>query len=160
MTAQQIPQRLRMPLHAVRAADHQNRSVQHLQRALHFRSKIHMSRRIQQRNLPSLERKLCLLGKNRDAALAFHGKRIQKRILMIHAPQCAHCTSPIQQRLTKRRLTRIHMSQNTDHQLIQGFHLPILSFLFDPAESHTAAVSEHPMLSSIVKPPLRRRFHR
>ena len=57
---QQPPQRQRMPLNAVRTADQQHRRVQHPQRPLHLAGKIHMPRRVQQRQVKILPVQPCL----------------------------------------------------------------------------------------------------
>ena len=98
-----------MPLHAVRAADHQHRAVQHRQCPLHLGGKVHMPRRIQQRNgaVPYLQHRL--LGKDGDAPLALHIVRIQERIPVIHPPQAADSAGTVEQRLGKGGLSRVHM---------------------------------------------------
>ena len=45
---QQVPDRMRMRLHAVDAADQYDRVVQHLQRALHFRTEVDVAGCVQQ----------------------------------------------------------------------------------------------------------------
>ena len=52
--SQKPPERNRMALHAVRRADHQHRTVQHLQNALHLGRKIRMSRCVKKRDIPVL----------------------------------------------------------------------------------------------------------
>ena len=51
---QQLPQGAGVPLHAVGAADDQNRVVQHLQRPLHLGAEVHVARGVQQRDLPAV----------------------------------------------------------------------------------------------------------
>lgn len=48
---QQPPERLRVALHAVRAADDQDGVVEHLQRALGLGGEVHVPRRVEQRQL-------------------------------------------------------------------------------------------------------------
>ena len=84
---QQPPQSAGMPLRAVRAADDQNRRVQHLKRALHLTGKIHMPRGIQQRDGRALPGQLRLLGEDGDAPLPLLGIGIQKGVPVIHPPQ-------------------------------------------------------------------------
>ena len=82
---QQPPQRFRMRLHAVRAADDQHRTVEHLQCALHLRRKVNVTGCVQQCHLGVRQGELRLLGENCDAARALERKRIEERILMVHA---------------------------------------------------------------------------
>ena len=74
-----------MRLHAVRTADDQHRTVEHLQCALHLRRKVNVTGRVQQCHLGVRQRELRLLGENCDAARALERKRIEERILMVHA---------------------------------------------------------------------------
>ncbi len=64
MPRKQPPERFRVRLHAVRAADDEHRVVEHLKRALHFCGEIYMSRRVEQRYLRMRQRKLRLLGRS------------------------------------------------------------------------------------------------
>ena len=73
-----------MALHTIRSVDHQNRIIQHLQCALHFRRKIHMPWSIQKRHIKRSHRKNCLLGKNGNASFPFQFIRIQICVFMIH----------------------------------------------------------------------------
>ena len=127
MPRKQLPERLRMRLDAVRAADDQDRIVQHLKRALHFRREVHMAGRIQQCDRCIRQRQLCLFGKNRDAALPFERESIQKGIPMIHAAELFQSARLIQQRLGQGRFSRVHMSKNADYK---SFHNFLLGYLF------------------------------
>lgn len=82
---QQLPERFRVRLHAVRAADDQHRTIEHLQCALHLRRKVNVTGRVQQCHLGVRQRELRLLRENCDAARALERKRIEERILMVHA---------------------------------------------------------------------------
>ena len=66
---------------------HQNRIIQHLERPLHFRGKIHMPRCIQKCHLAVTKLKHCLLGKNRNPPLSFQRVVIKERIPMIYTPR-------------------------------------------------------------------------
>ena len=85
LPGQQPPQRFRVRLHAVRAADDQHRTVEHLQRALHLRREIDVPGRVEQRHLGVRQRELCLLGEDRDAARTLERKRVKECVLMVHA---------------------------------------------------------------------------
>ena len=70
---EQLPQRQRVTLYAVGTAYDQNGAVEHLQGALHLSRKVHVTRSVQQGDLYVVsEWEDGLLGKNRDAALAFN----------------------------------------------------------------------------------------
>ena len=72
-----------MALHTVRAADDQDRVVQHLQYALCLAAEVPVSRRVQQRHLLFAQSKTRLLGKYRDPAIAFDLVMVQKSVFMI-----------------------------------------------------------------------------
>ena len=108
---QQIPQRPGVPLYAVGAGDHQNGTVQHLQRPLHLCGKVHMTRRVQQGDAGISQFQHGLLGEDGNAPLALHGVRVQKRVLMIHPPQPPDGAGAVQQRLRKGGFPGVHMGQ-------------------------------------------------
>ena len=103
-----------MALHPVASADHQDRRIQHLERALHLRGKIHMSRRIHQLDLRILPCHPRLLGKDGDPPLPFQGLRIQKCILMVHTAQTPQGAAAVEQRLRQRGFSRVHVGQDPD----------------------------------------------
>ena len=84
---QQPPEGLYMSLHAVRSADHQQGIIKHLESTLHFRAEIHMSGRIQQRDIQPLPGNLRLLGKDRDPPLPLQRKIIKKGVPVVHPAQ-------------------------------------------------------------------------
>ena len=84
---QQAPERARMALHAVAAADDEHRVVKHRQRALHLGGKVNVSRRIEQRELALAHGEHGLLCKDRDAALALERIGIEEGIAVIYAPE-------------------------------------------------------------------------
>ena len=92
----QIPERLCMSLYAISRTDQKHCCIQYLQRSFHFRRKIHMARRIQQRHFSSLHGKSCLLGKDRDTTFPLQRIRIQERILVIHTSYLPECPAGIQ----------------------------------------------------------------
>ena len=73
-----------MPLHPVRPVNYQNCVVQNLQRPLHFRRKVHVSRRIKERYLTFPESKYCLFGEDRDTAVPLKLICVQICIFMVH----------------------------------------------------------------------------
>ena len=76
-----------MGLHAVGAADEQNRAVQHRQRPLGFRGKIHMARRVYQGKLPVGGGKQGLLGENGDASDFFQSMAVQTGVTVVNTTQ-------------------------------------------------------------------------
>ena len=119
---QQAPERLRMGLHAVRAADDQQRAVEHLQAALRLRREIDMSRRVQQRQLAVPEGQHRLLGEDRDAALALETVGIQKAVPVIDAPQFFQFSREVQKGLAERGLPRVHMGKHPEHRVFFVTH--------------------------------------
>ena len=96
---QQVPQRPGVALYAVSTGDHQHGAVQHLQRSFHFGREVYMARGVQQRHtgLPQFQHRL--LGKDGNAPLPLHGVGVQKGVLMVHPPQTADGSGPVQQGL-------------------------------------------------------------
>ena len=113
---QQPPQGQGMALHAVRAADHQHRAVDHPQGALHLAGKIHVARGIQQGDFHPLPGQHGLLGKNGDAPFPLLGVGIQKRVPVIHPAQLAQLARGVQHGLRKRGFSRVHVGQQADIQ--------------------------------------------
>ena len=68
---------------------HKNRIIQNLQRPLHLRAEIHMSRRIQKRDIHLLPGQTGLLGKNGDPPLPLQGKIVQTGVPVVHPSQSA-----------------------------------------------------------------------
>ena len=126
---QQLPQRLGVGLHAVGAADHQHRVVQHLQGALGLGRKIHMPRRVQQRQLGLLgsigrrQRQHGLLGKNRDAPRTLLRVGVQKGVAVVHPAQLAQRARAVQQPLGQRGLAAVHMGQQAHDQTFHSVPL-------------------------------------
>ena len=127
---QQLPQRFGVGLYAVGPADHQHRIVQHLQGALGFGGKIHVARRIQQRQLGFLgtvggrQRQHGLLGKNRDAPGAFLAVGIQKSVPVIHPTQLAQHARAVQKPFGQRGFAAVHMGQKPHDQTFHN-HSPL-----------------------------------
>ena len=89
---EQAPERSRVALHAVAAADDEHCVVEHRQRALHLGGEIDVARRVKQRELLIARKQHCLLGKDRDAALALELVGVEEGVAVVDAaelPQCA-----------------------------------------------------------------------
>ena len=112
---QELPECLHMPLHAIRTADNQKGIIQNLKRTFHLRAEIHMSRGVQQSDLQPLPGDLRLFGENRNAPFPFHGKVIQKCILVIHSAQLPNPAAGIQHSFCQGGFSRVHMCQNPHH---------------------------------------------
>ena len=99
MPGEELPEGAAVALDAVRPADDQHGVIQHLQRPLRLGGKVHMAGGVQQRHpgLPQFQHRL--LGKNGDAPLPLHGVGVQKGVLMVHPPQTADGSGPVQQGL-------------------------------------------------------------
>ena len=102
-----------MPLQTVCRTYDQHRIIQHLQRPLHFRGEIYMSRRIQQRDIHPLPLHLRLFGKDGNAPVTLLHVGVQKGISVIHPPQPADLPACIQNTLRQRRFPGIYMGQET-----------------------------------------------
>ena len=88
-----------MALHTVCRADHEHRAVQHLKHTLHLCGKIHMPRRVKQRNLHILPPEHCLLRKNRNPPLPLKLICIEECIAMVHTPHTADPAAQIKHSL-------------------------------------------------------------
>ena len=125
VAGQQLPERLGVGLHAVRAGDHQHRIIQHLQGTLGLGGKIHMSRRVQQgqfarlRSLGGGQRQHRLLGKDRNAPRPLPAVGIQKCVPVIHAAQLAQYPRAVKQPLGQCGFAAVHMGQQPNDQ---SFH--------------------------------------
>ena len=84
---EQPPERARVALHAVAAADDEYRVVEHRERALHLGGKVDVAGRIEQRDLRFAGGEHGLLCKDRDAALALERVGIEKGVAVVHAPE-------------------------------------------------------------------------
>ena len=109
MPGEQPPERARMRLHAVRAADDEHGVVEHLQGALGFGGKIDMAGRVQQGDRSVRQGKDGLLGKDGDAALPFEREGIEKGVAVIDAAQLFYRAGLVQHRLGKRGFARVNM---------------------------------------------------
>ena len=119
---QQLEERRRVALHAFRTGDDQQRRIQHGKRALHLAGKIDVPRRIHQRDEQRLvprngPRQRRLLGKNRDAARAFHRVIVHECVAVIDASARANHARVPKQLFAERRLARIDMRRNPQRQI-------------------------------------------
>ena len=141
VAGQQFPQGFGVGLHAVGAADHQYRVIQHPQGPLRLGGKIHVARRVQQRQFGLLgilrcgQRQHRLLGKNRDAPCPLLGVGIQKGVPVVHTAQLAQHPRAVEKPLGQRCLAAVHMGQQPNHQTFHS-HSPLcrmlLLYLFSP----------------------------
>ena len=115
---QQLPERLRVRLHAVRAADDEHRIIEHLQRALHLGGKVHVSRRVEQCDSRVAERHARLPRKDRDAARTLERMRVHVRVFMVDAAEIADRARAVEQRLGQRRLSGVDVRQDSQNQLL------------------------------------------
>ena len=114
---QQPPERLGMALHAIGAADHQHRVIQHLQGALRLGGKIHMARCVQQGDVGIARCEQGLFGKDGDATLFFQRVGVQKGVLVIHPAQAAGHTGAVEHGFRQGGLAGVHMGQNAQYDL-------------------------------------------
>ena len=96
ISLQQPPQRHRVALHTIHTIDHKDRIIKYLQRSLHLRREIDMSRCIQKCHFHILCLKDRLLGKDRDPTFLFQFIIIQKGVSMIHTSDLPDHTAQIQ----------------------------------------------------------------
>lgn len=64
------------------------------------------------------------LGEDGDAALPFHGVRVEEGVAVVDAAEFAYLAGSVQQRLRQRGLARVHMRQNARDDSLHG--LPYL----------------------------------
>ena len=115
---QQLPERFRVRLHTVRAADDEHGIIKHLQRALHLSGKVHVARRVEQRDRRVAQRQARLPREDRDAARTLERVRVQVRVFVVHAPEVADGARAVEQRLGQRRFPGVHVRQNSQNQLL------------------------------------------
>ena len=116
-----------MTLYTVGAIDDQYPIVQHLQRTLHFRRKIHMSRSIQKSDPQFPLTKPGLFGENRNASGFFQFMGIQKGILIIHSSQFSDFSALVQHTFRQRGLSCIYMSQNSEDYMFHKISFSVFS---------------------------------
>ena len=114
---QQLPDGPGMGLYAIQCADDHQCIIQHRQRPFHLCGKIHMARRIQQRVPVPVMRDVRFFGIDGDPAGLFLTIIIQGAVSMIDPAPFADRAAQIQKSLAQRRLSRIHMSQQSQCDL-------------------------------------------
>ncbi len=90
MPGEQLPQGFCVGLDSLGAADHQNGVIQYIEGALHFRRKVHMTRRVKQGNGKAIPLQHGLFGKDSDTPLPLQLKGVQKSVPMIHPADTAN----------------------------------------------------------------------
>ena len=118
VASQQLPERFRVRLHTVRAADDEHGVVEHLQRALHLGGKVHVPRRVEQRDRRVAQRQARLPREDRDAARTLERVRVQMCVFVVHAPEVPDGARAVEQRLGQRRFPGVHVRQNSQNQLL------------------------------------------
>ena len=121
-----------MRLHAVRTADDQYGIIQHLHGALGLRRKIHMTGRVEQRDLGIAEGKPRLLGKNRDAAGALQRIMVEKSVAVVDAPQLPQRSGAVEQRLGKCCFPRVDLREYADDQMLHCHRASVVWFIKEP----------------------------
>ena len=109
---QQLPQSRRVPLNPVSSVDHQHRIVQHRERSLHLRRKIHMSRSVQQSDIQILPGKPGLLGEDGNPPGTLQIMSVQECILVVHPPRPADAAAYIKKALRQGSFARVHVGEN------------------------------------------------
>ena len=120
---QQLPEGAGMALNAVGAADDQNGVVQNLQRTLHLGGEVHMTRRVEDGDVPLRQRQARLLGKDGDAPGALLRVGVQKGVAVVHAAQFAQLSALIEHRFGQGRFARVNVGEDAHCQFI---HWPVL----------------------------------
>ena len=123
VSPQQAPQRLGMPLDAVRPGHHQYGVIQHRQHALGLGGEIDVPRRIDEGDRQIAGSDDGGLGEYRDASRPLHRVGVEERIAVIDAAEPANLPRTVEQRFGQRGLARVHMSQNArDDVLFHSVH--------------------------------------
>lgn len=87
-------------------------------RALHLGGKVHVARRVEQRDRRVAQRQARLPRKDRDAARTLERVRVQVRVFVVHAPEVADRARAVEQRLGQGRLPGVHVRQDAQNQLL------------------------------------------
>ena len=155
---QQPPERQRVALHAVRAADEQQRAVDDGHDALGLRRKIGMARRVEQGDGEMLRFKARLLGKNRDTARPLQLVRVEMGVSAVNTAERAQRAGLVEQRLGKRGLPGVHLSKNAEHEpplsallRLHAQHLPVFVESFQISIPQEARLRNCPRFA-LLKP--------
>ena len=123
---EQSPQRFGMALDAVRAGDDEDGVVEHGERTFRFGGEVDVSRSIEQGDGEVGRGDDGRLGEDGDAALPFHGVRVEEGVAMVDTSEFAHLASGIKQGFRQRGLACVHMRQNARDDSLHGL-LPYLA---------------------------------
>ena len=96
---EQSPQRFGMALDAVRAGDDEDGVVEHGERTFRFGGEVDVSRSIEQGDGEVGRGDDGRLGEDGDAALPFHGVRVEEGVAVVDAAEFAYLAGSVQQRL-------------------------------------------------------------
>ena len=115
-----------MALDAVRAGDDEDGVVEHGERTFRFGGEVDVSRSIEQGDGEVGRGDDGRLGEDGDAALPFHGVRVEEGVAMVDTSEFAHLASGIKQGFRQRGLACVHMRQNARDDSLHGL-LPYLA---------------------------------
>ena len=121
LLAQREEERLRLRLHAFHAADHEHRSVQRPERALHLGGKIHMARRVDQVDADVLPGEADTAGLDGDAAPLLDGQAVGVRGAAVHAALAADGPALQKHLLGEGGFSGVHMRQYAQTDPLHGF---------------------------------------
>ena len=96
---QQVPDRARVALNALRTGEDQDRNVHDGDRALHLRGKVHVPRGVHEKELPAAEHKLRLIGEDGDPPRALQRVRVQEGVLVVDPAHRPDAVRVVEQRL-------------------------------------------------------------
>ena len=122
MALEQAPEGAGVALHAVVCGNHEDRVVKGREGPLGFGAKVHVARRIHQREAGTGVLELGLGRKDGDAAVAFHGVGVQVGVPTVDAAEASDAPRVVEHGLRKRGLARVDMRVYADDCL---FHVPL-----------------------------------
>ena len=108
---QKLPEGPGVGLHPVDTADDQDRVIQNLQDPLCLRGEIHVTRGVQQGQLPVGKGKMGLTGKNRNAPFPLQRVEIHGGVAVIHPAGTPQQTAPVEHCLRQGGFACVHMGQ-------------------------------------------------
>lgn len=106
-----------MALYAVGAGDHEDRVVEHTQHTFGFGGEVHVAWGVEQREVQVAATHGCLVGMDGDAALFLQRFGVEEGVAVVHSPKFADAAGAVQQRLGQCGLARIHMRQDSRHNM-------------------------------------------
>ena len=116
-----------MRLHSVASGDYENGAVQNRERALHLSGEIHMARRVQQSQSPAAPLHMGLGCEDGNAPLPLQGIEVQGRIPVVHPPRAADQPAAVEDGFRQGRLSRVHVGEQADCDVVSLIHTFILS---------------------------------